>query len=234
MFQMEKFIYRVNTKDEILCHNLAFTKSLFSPSLAHMELYKVEHPAYTLDPEKFITGLFDEEMFLSPRLINVLLTSWEAHGFRMGVGVEETKWFPPEHSARVSRIANFEVELERFRRKIDNALPSRLVSLFLADDSFEGRLMLSEMFPATQDSLLIEIEILHKLRFHRADSQWLTEFISSGESSTLENYWKGIAFNEKPKFEYLLDGAFKLKKSDDAEQFKKILGRWHPLLKHGS
>jgi hypothetical protein len=140
------FIYFVNLNDHLASYNLAFTSRLTSPTLCHIESFKEDHPVYCTDPDKMLTLKDSIGGFISPRLLNIKQACLLNNGYILGVGVENTKFHTDADNAKIIRMAEFEIETEKVRREINPNLPSRLVCLFLAENNYDGRIMLQNMF----------------------------------------------------------------------------------------
>ncbi|WP_041948627.1 DUF2441 domain-containing protein [Turneriella parva] len=224
MIHKTQFIHRIDTKDQMACHNLVFTKSMHTASLAQWETFQTEHPVYTIDPDSLLCNLAEYEMFLSPRLKRVLMSSWARNGLQVGIGQSETRWLSMEQVQKIHSIAEFEITCEKLRRKINPKLPSRLMCIYLAEDSLDGRLMLANMFGYSGDPVILQVRIKYALRIHRADSKWLEIYQTNRDTTAIEQYWKGNPFNEIPQYEYLIDGAIELVNSYDAENLRQFTG----------
>lgn len=211
------FIYFVNLEDHLASHNLGFTSILTSPTLSHIESYKEEHPAYTIDPNRMLTEINAIKGFGAPRLMYVIQTCWLNNGLKLGIGVENTKFHTDADSTKIRNIAELEIEIEKIRREINSNLPSRLVCLFLAEDNYDGRIMLQNMFYNKKSFCIVPVKIICSLRLHRADSKWIEEYEKTKDKVAIENYWKGVTLDNNPQYEYLLDGQIKLLNTEDKE-----------------
>jgi hypothetical protein len=211
------FIYFVNLDDFLVSINFGNTSKLSSSTLAHIESYKENHPVYSVDPDKMLTDMDALKGFASPRLSYVKQACWLKNGFKLGIGVENTKFYSDADHAKIIRIAELEVEIEKTRRKINPQLPSRLICLFLAEDDYEGRTMLKNMFFNKRSFCIVPVKIICAIRFHRADSKWIDEYERTKDKVAIENYWEGIPFDKNPQYEYLLDGQIELLNSEDKE-----------------
>jgi hypothetical protein len=230
-----QFIYFVNFDDFLVCHNFGFTNHVTSSSIAHQETYKEEHPIYTIDPERLISDINSIQTFLTPRLTCILLACWHKKGLKIGVGQINTKYYTQEQVEKILKIAELEIEFEKVRRQVNVNLPSRLICIFLAEDSIEGRVMLQNMFFNRKNFCIVSVEIVHALRFHRADSKWVDIYEKTGDKIAIQNYWNGINSDSRPQFEYLLDGQIRLTDPIDKECiFNDYLLRHVPNMKYGS
>lgn len=211
------FIYFLDLEDSLASGNFGIASSLCCPTIAHIQSFKEEHPVYRTDPDKMLTIKDSIGGFSSPRLSNIKLACLLKNGYILGVGVENTKFHTDAYNARIIRIAEIEIEIEKIRREINPNLPSRLVCLFLAEDNFDGRTMLKNMFFKTKSFRIVPVKVICALRFHAADYRWIEEYEKTNDKVAIENYWKGITFDNNPQYEYLLDGQIELLNSEDKE-----------------
>ena len=219
---MTDLIYFVNLDDILICHNLAFTKVAISSSLAHQVQFQKIHPVYTIEPEKMLTDINAfKDSFISPRLTYVMLSCWHRNNYKIGIGLEDAKWLSEGNVEKITKLAATEIEFEKGRRLVDSSLPTRLTCIYLAEDNLEGRIMLQNMFPSKKNFRIVPIKIRHGYKIHKADSKWISKYELTGDFSSIENYWKGLQFDDQPQFEYLLDGQIELSNSEDGEYIKQ-------------
>lgn len=219
--QLNEFIYFVDLSDPVLCNNLIFTNSISSPSVAQFDSFNQDHPIYSVDlgDLKFSIGTL-QNAFLSPRLVKVRLSYLSKQNIKLGMGIKNTKWFSQDSVESINRIADIEIEFEKMRRKIAPKLPSRLCSIYLAEDNLNGRIMLSKMFPNKRSFYITKVRISNLLRFHKADPRWISEFEKEAKPIFIENYWNGELFNDHNQVEYLLDGTIVIENACDREYIK--------------
>lgn len=215
------FIYFVHFDDFLVCHNLGCTRRVCSPTVAHIESFKEDHPIYTTNIDKLSTDPNALQTFGSPRLANVRKSLLIKQGYKLGVGIENTRFYSDKEINTINTIAEIEIEFEKIRRVIDRRLPSRLVCIYLADDNFEGRVMLQNMFYSRKHFIIVPVRIIFLLRVHRADSRWIAEFEKNHDKKAIENYWKGIPLDNNPQYEYLIDGTIELENLADKENIFK-------------
>lgn len=211
------FIYFVNLDDHLASYNLGITSILTTPTVSHIQSYKEEHPAYTIDPNRMLTEMNAIRGFGAPRLMYVIQTCWLNNGLKLGIGIENTKFYTDTDSTKIRTIAELEIGIEKIRREINLNLPSRLVCLFLAEDNIDGRVMLRNMFFNKKTFRIVSVRINFALRIHKADSRWIEEYERTKDKVAIENYWKGITLDNNPQYEYLLDGQIELLNSEDKE-----------------
>lgn len=209
------FIYFIDLTEPLVCFNFINTNQLSSPTIAHYDTFKSEYPIFTVNPEELLTGSKQNEIgFVSPRYKFIIISSLSNKGVRMGEGVENTRFYTELELERIHRIARLEIEFEKLRRKINSNLPSRLACIFVAEDNFEGRTMLQNMFYYKKKFHIASVG-LSPIRLHRADSKWISDYEETNNPLSIEKYWQGIDFDHYPQYEYLVDGIIKLKNDED-------------------
>ncbi|MBA0883422.1 hypothetical protein [Flavobacterium undicola] len=214
------YIYFVDLEDFLVCHNFGITNCISTSTLAHYGTSKELHPVYTLEIEE-LKNMQCVNTFTSPRLKFLTMANMSKNGLVLGVGIENTRIFDSKELQRINDIAKIEFEFERIRREVNPNLPSRLISIYLANDDFDGRTMLKNMFPNKKDFFIVPINIDIQLLFHKADSQWFDYYIETKDIKAIENYWKGIDYNKIPLYEYLLDGRISLRDEIDKAKILK-------------
>lgn len=219
-----KFIYFVNLNDFLVTLNLGKTGMISSPSVANLVTYKSLHPIYSLDIDELRNDPFSFSGFSSPRMSNISITSMSNYGFKLKYGLNNPKPVSEAQIKKSENIANLEIEFEKIRREISPKSPSRLVAIYLAEDSFEGRTMLKNMFINKTNFKIIAIKITCNLLFHKADSKWITEYEKTKNKIAIVNYWRGIPFDKNPEFEYLLEGVIEMEDETDKTELKINIG----------
>jgi nicotinamide mononucleotide adenylyltransferase len=184
-------------------------------SLFHIEQYSEQHPIYVIDPDELLLNPSLLQSAVSPRMVDVLAFS----SYKSEIQNQNSE--QNEKMEKINKIAGLEVEFEKCRRQITSKLPSRPISIFLAEDNLDGRIMLQNMFNSKRNIRIVSINITCMLRFHKADSKWVNIYEETSDKTAIENYWKGISFDNKPQYEYLLDGQIELKSILDKEILKE-------------
>jgi hypothetical protein len=114
-----------------------------------------------------------------------------------------------------SRKAEVERNFEKCRKDKFPNLPSRLNSLWVAEDSINGKKYLTDMFKDEQNTRkILQIDILPSSVIHRADVQWFDKYFDASDENFILNYWKKLPLNINPKWEILIDGGFKISIKD--------------------
>lgn len=123
-----------------------------------------------------------------------------------------------------------EIAFEEARRVWAPEAPSRLSSLYLADNSEDGRKMLKETFP---ERTILEVQTILSLRQTKVDMRGVDEYKESGNKGVLERYWKGLPVGSgTPQWEYLIDGVIQVTDKERLEDIK-IVGAKLPGYKGG-
>lgn len=214
---MDDYIYFIDLDDYLLCRNLANTKMLTSVFPIHYQTYKTIHPIYELDLDKVLFDKSESQIgFNSPRFNYIILANWHNNGLKIGFKENEEFYFYSETEiSRILRVAQLEIEFERIRRQINQLLPSRLSAIYLANDNFEGRTMLKNMFYNKKKNFLIEkFKITHQMLFHKADYRWVEEYEKDKKEIYICKYWLGINYDSMPSYEYLLEGQIEIQSQE--------------------
>lgn len=224
----EDYIYLVDLDDFLVCQNISNTCTVTSILPVHYHTYKSLHPIYYLDLEKLLYDLNESRVgFSTPRFGYITIANWHNNGLKIGLKDRFNNHIPYSQSEieRILRIAHLEIEFERIRRQINPLLPSRLSSIYLADNSIDGKTMLKNMFWNKKQNFLIEeVKINYACLIHRADYRWIEEYENDKREIFIENYWLGREYNSIPSFEYLLEGQIELQ---NQESIKLIRHKWN-------
>lgn len=112
-----------------------------------------------------------------------------------------------------------EMKFELERRRIAPNAPSRLESLFIADN----RNVIRRMFNNNPDLIILKVKITEALRFIKVDSAWYDRYWEYKHKKYIKNYWRSKPFKENTdSWEYLVDGLLVV---DDPEGLKYIRSR---------
>ncbi|MBN3032514.1 MAG: hypothetical protein JW873_00270 [Candidatus Saganbacteria bacterium] len=119
-----------------------------------------------------------------------------------------------------------EIEYEEVRQKSFQDKPSRFNCLWAAENSKEGEILIEKMFPHDPNRKSFLVEILPDSKVHKADKRWYEKYYDNPDVGCIKNYWEGKPFNNNPRWEYLIDGGFKISNEDI------ILLREHSMRTH--
>ena len=194
-----------------------------SPYVIHYLTYKTEYPLYSINLDSLLTELDADQIgFISPRFQYITLSNWVRNSLEIGIGWTNLKMYSKTDIERIHRIAELEIEFEKYRRIIDKNLPSRLSCIYLAEDNFDGRTMLKNMFLNKKTKFHIaEVEITECITFHKADSKWVEQYEKTKDRNAVINYWLGRDFNNSPEYEYLVEGVINLKNESDRKYIEE-------------
>lgn len=219
---MKDFIYFVDLDSFLVCLNLASTNAITSPSIMYREQFQKDHPVYEVDLDQMLTDPDSlSASFISPRMESVILSYWNNHGLKIGIGLQDPKWMSEEQIGKINRLAEVEIAFEKGRRQIDSSLPSRLTCIYLAEKNIKGKIMLQHTFPDKRNFTIVPVRINHFDRLHKADSKWILEYKNTRDISAIESYWRGAIFDEQPEYEYLVDGQVELIDIADREHIRQ-------------
>jgi hypothetical protein len=125
-----------------------------------------------------------------------------------------------EVTAEIERRAEAEIQFELRRRLINDSAPSRLSALYLAEDSFDGGIMLHNMFRNSfSQPKVLQVSILDNLALFKADHRWYEDYHETGSEQSIDNYWSGLSFDEQNlSWEYLLEGSISLVNAEDFDE----------------
>lgn len=225
----QNFIYLIDLNEFLPCINFNNTNSITSILPIHLLTFKNDllHPIYYCNLENLLTDEKAVQLgFNSPRFNLITLANWHSNGLKIGIGNKNKieKFYNQNEIKSIIRKAKLEIEFERIRRKINLFLPSRLTSIFLAEDNYEGRTMLKNMFQNRKSNFLIEnVKINNSLLHHKADYRWLEEYEKENKEEYIVNYWKGKLFDNYPQFEHLIEGQIELQNDETIETIKNSI-----------
>ena len=122
--------------------------------------------------------------------------------------------------AHTIKIADLEIEFEKGRRIYNYGAPSRLSCLYLAEDDFDSRMMLRNMFVNVfSRPKIINVDILNKMELVQVDHCWIDKYFEESKEENIKNYWSGIAYDEDdPSWEYLLEGTIIMTDTNQMEE----------------
>jgi len=107
-----------------------------------------------------------------------------------------------------------EIEYEKVRQEYFPDKPSRFNCLWVAENSKEGEILIDMMFPQDLSRKTLLVEITPDSKVHKADKRWYERYFDNPDVECMNKYWIGEPFNEYPRWEYLIDGGFKISNED--------------------
>ena len=219
------FLHGIDLGNWYPCWNIPLIGGLMSSDYAayidpglsavHKSIRDIEIHQLKMEPSS-IKGV------LSPREMSFIIpAAMIRRGYRVGIGLHDTNWLSERDIARILRISDIELAFEDARRKILPQAASRLCSLFLAENTEDGRNHIKTMFPHA-DLHIIEVTIPKAFRFNKVDFTWFDNYSEEPKAEYIENYWKSIPYDENvPTWEYLVEGFIKIIKPKDLEYIHK-------------
>lgn len=111
-----------------------------------------------------------------------------------------------------------ELAFESGRRKVAPEAPSRLSSLYLAEDSESGRMHILKMLGPDIHILRVMIQVA--TRTHRGDTRWYDLYCEDPDQSYITSYWQSLSSGSDPAtWEILVDGRIRV---EDDEGLKHL------------
>jgi hypothetical protein len=221
--QVKVYRHAFDGGDKLKCANLSSTATLMSLFMADIIApdNKTNPRHISLDdlrdcPSELIDGRS------SPRMLLIYWNGTFKYLERPLTDKEE----------EVREKAYIEVDFERVRRELAPGAPSRLSTLFLADDNDDAGIMLGNMFrPYFKDPLIKRVLISNRLELFQADSRWFDHYAETKDKTAIEHYWNGIRFDDDyESWEYLLEGSITLIDPKDYEEVRQhTFNKWPDL-----
>lgn len=110
---------------------------------------------------------------------------------------------------------SIEIDFENYRNKNHEDTPSRLNTLYVAEDTPEGKEMLLNMFKdENSHRKILTVTLLPNARIHKADKRWYEEYYEDKKEIYIKNYWEGTPYNDNSRWEFLVEGSLKITKKD--------------------
>jgi hypothetical protein len=148
----------------------------------------------------------------------VWAAAWVRRGAHVGIGTENTRWLSQDKLERVLRLEDIELAFEEARRRQLPEGPSRLASLYLADDSDRGRAYVHRMLEAV---FILRVTVPWALRVARVDTKWFDLYCQESKTESLQNYWAAVAFDTtSASWEYLVDRMIQVSEPADIEYIR--------------
>lgn len=121
-------------------------------------------------------------------------------------------------------VVEAEVQFELRRRSISPSAPSRLESIFLADNDPCSRRELEIMTPFRTH--ILRTKIVECQSATRCDRRWFELFLTNPQSKFIDAYWRNEPrFQHTCTWEYLVDGIV----SFDAEDLQRLIQKRREL-----
>jgi hypothetical protein len=210
------FLHGLDLDDWYPCWNISLSGQIMSPDFlalvdeglrqAHTSVREVPLEAL-VDPSRLPGGV------PTPRAINAIFA---ASGLRTRLG---DALDAPDAVRRIIRMGDLEVEVESARRAVRPDAPSRLSSIYLADNTSHGRAHIMDML-GYRRLYIVNVSVPGALRAARFDTAWFDAYARDPKDEYLEHYWNGEQYGgQYPTWEHLVEGVVRL---DDAAQLAHI------------
>lgn len=203
------FIHGVDLDDWYPCWNLALSGRLSSPDF----FATVDPGTAAVHGRIRDTPIEDLRTKGLPSGIPTPRAAWcvfaaavARNGGSVGIGTTNTEWLSAEDLDMFRRRGDIELAFEECRRSVAPDAPSRLSSLYIAEDSPAGRTHVRQMLGEHIHVLRVTVPIA--VRVHRADTQWFDRYCRDPNPLYIENYWRSVrAGGDSETWELLVDGV---------------------------
>lgn len=219
-----RFIHGINLGDWYPCWNLVLSGRLLSLDLAAMcdpGLAAAHQPLRDASIAALRTTGIPQGVPTPRATWFVWAAAWVRRGGHVGIGTENTQRLPRDELDRILKLGDVELAFEEARRQLLPDGPSRLASLYLADDSDAGRAHVRSMLgPAV---FILKVSVPWALRVARVDTQWFDLYCHEPKAEYVKNYWESIVFDAgSPSWEYLVDGMIEVCDPADLAHIRKF------------
>jgi hypothetical protein len=218
-----RFIHGIDLGDWYPCWNLALAGRLWSPdSMALIDPgLAASHQPLRDVPIDVLSTTGVPQGVPTPRATwYVWAAAWVRQGGHVGIDAANTRWLPQDKLERILRLGDIELAFEEARRRQLPEGPSRLASLYLADDSDQGRAHVRRMLGTV---FILRVTVPWALRVARVDTKWFDLYCQESKTEYLQNYWASVAFDTtSASWEYLVDGMIQVSDPADIEYIRKF------------
>jgi hypothetical protein len=219
------FLHAVHLRDETRWNNFILAGWHVAPGWAALDpafqgyenLRDVPVERLRDDPPQNVTSAFSADRVYSAAVIR--------RGGYIGRGLEKTTWMTPAEEAQLVEKGDIELAFEECRRKIAPNAASRLMSLFVAEDTPDGARHLRELFGSSPDVWLLRVEIPAAYRFTRADTRWFDQYTRDRRPEDAERYWSEERFPaDGDRWEYLVEGVLSMVDEKQLTRLRRAAG----------
>lgn len=123
-----------------------------------------------------------------------------------------------------------EIEFEKTRQEKYSHLPSRFNCLWVAENSESGNELIKNMFDSNDNRKTLLVEILPESKILKTDKRWYEGYYDNKNKEFIDNYWLGKPYNLNERWEFLIDGGFKISKKQILFLRKKVLEKHAKIL----
>lgn len=218
------FIHGVDLDDWYPCYNLALSGRLLSP-----DFLAVVDPGVAATHRRIrdtpLEELRDKGLPVgapTPRATWCVFAAAIARsGGRVGIGTTHTQWFSTQEAESFRKRGDIELAFEESRRSIAPDAPSRLSSLYVAEDSEAGRTHVRRMLG--KHIHIVRVSVPVAARAHRGDTAWFDHYCLSPNPAYIENYWRSEpAGSDSGTWEILVDGVVQVDDAAGLEHLRKV------------
>ncbi|MCG3165582.1 MAG: hypothetical protein POELPBGB_01350 [Bacteroidia bacterium] len=134
-----------------------------------------------------------------------------------------------QQEEKVIKKADLEIAFEKHRRDINYGAPSRLSCIYLADNDWDGKIVLRNMFVDNfRNPLVVEVDILNEMELVKCDCRWLDAYYNDPHDEYIVNYWTEKLYGDQPAWEYLLEGTAMLTETEQAKYIESHVAKKFP------
>lgn len=150
---------------------------------------------------------------VTPRTGNVLIKAavLRNHGSYLD-GYDREVLVSPETRNELLKLADQELEFERVRRAVGEALVSRISCLWLAERNERGISHIKSMLG--DHVYILDVAVTCSLALTRVDTNWFDAYWKDPREEFARGYWSQLPYGDKPNWEYLLDGEISISKPE--------------------
>ena len=220
------YIHGVDLNNGYPCWNLSLSGKLHSPdfvSAIDPGVHECHQSIRDTDIESIEKGQFPPGAYTPRGVWFIQAAAQIRSGTYKDWCATSASHFSDSEVERISKMGAVELAFERRRREIAPKSVSRLSCLYLADDDECGRQHLRQMLGS--DIHILRVHIPLSIRISPCDTAWFDAYWDKASSQYIDNYWSSVTRNqEKPTWEYLLDGMIEVNDPKGMEY----------LIKHGT
>jgi hypothetical protein len=202
-----QFIYCIDLDNPMTCNNLVEARQLSSYEFNALHSGLAFKKISEISIEDLKYNAHNQSIGLASYRWSILMGgSILRNGGKFGLGYKYPRWFSQNQCEHIEKVSSIEIEFERVRRDTNPNLPSRLTCLFLAEDTIDSRIHLSQMLGHLIKPHIINVEINYCLKSFKTDSKYFDNYFLTGDVKFIHAYWKAEIENAS-SVEYLFEGS---------------------------
>lgn len=222
------FLHGIDLNNPHVCWNVSLAEALWSPDfIALTEGWPAtSHVSFRETPLDTLRDSAHEVVgTTTPRGSMAVYMAWMLRqGFTLST---DGKALDDRQKERILRIADVELDFERVRREMAPNAPSRLSSLYLADDTSRGEAHIRDMLRGAR-LLVTRVEVPIALRAGRYDTEWIDAYAQRRDEDLIHRYWAGDSHQGKT-WEHLVEGYIRFVDAADLELLRQEGARWQGI-----